>query len=87
MITRYKLIITILILLSNVSFAMFNISARHTLEQQALTTLVNDDPRNPNHRFELAMNYAYTGWIELGWEQLSFIPIYKPYNVLRLAVD
>ena len=74
MILRTKLIISILILLSNMSVAMFNVSAKHTLEQQELTALVNNDPRNPNHRFELAMNYAYTGWIELGWEQLSLIP-------------
>ncbi len=42
--------------------------------QEALTEQINADPRNPDYRFELAMAYAETGWIELGWNQLALIP-------------
>ena len=35
---------------------------------------INEDPKNVDLRFELAMEYASTGWIELGWDQLKLVP-------------
>jgi len=43
--------------------------------QQDLINKINQSPRNPDYRFELAMEFAATGWIELGWEQLKLVPI------------
>ena len=49
--------------------------------QSALTEKINDQPNNPDLRFELAMEYASTGWIELGWNQLKLIPkLQKDYQ-------
>ena len=42
--------------------------------QTTLIDQINNDPRNPTLRFELAMEFASTGWIELGWEQLTLVP-------------
>ena len=39
--------------------------------QHSLTESINKDPNNADLRFELAMEYAATGWVELGWHQLS----------------
>lgn len=43
-------------------------------EQVVLTQAVLDDETNAEARFDLAMSYAYTGWIEIAWEQLKIVP-------------
>jgi tetratricopeptide (TPR) repeat protein len=42
--------------------------------QTQLVAQINQNPTNPDLRFELAMEFASTGWIELGWEQLVLVP-------------
>lgn len=45
-------------------------------EQIELEKAFQANPNSAETRFELAMSYAYTGWIELGWEILRTIPKY-----------
>jgi len=45
-------------------------------EQIELEKAFQADPYSATTRFELAMSYAYTGWIELGWQILKTIPQY-----------
>lgn len=45
----------------------------HKIQTQ-LTKEINKNPKNVDLRFELAMEYASTGWIELGWDQLKLVP-------------
>ena len=50
-------------------------------KQSKLTEQINKEPNNVDLRFELAMEYASTGWIELGWEQLQMVPkLHKDYK-------
>jgi tetratricopeptide (TPR) repeat protein len=42
--------------------------------QKELVAAINKDPNNPHLRFELAMEFASTGWIEEGWNQLALVP-------------
>ena len=46
--------------------------------QNDLTQKINAAPKNVKLRFELAMEYAATGWIELGWDQLKLVPKLNP---------
>lgn len=41
--------------------------------QDALTAQINMDVNNPDLRFDLAIEYAATGWVELGWDQLQLV--------------
>ena len=45
-------------------------------EQVEKVKAVRLNPQSAEARFELAMNYAYTGWVELGWDQLKLVPEY-----------
>jgi len=45
-------------------------------EQHHLEEHVRKNPKSAEARFELAMNYAYTGWVEIAWAQLKKIPDY-----------
>lgn len=51
--------------------AIFHIPDDLAKEQAQLIQDVKNNPNSPDARFELAMNLAYTGWIELGWTQLK----------------
>ena len=42
--------------------------------QDNLTDQINESPNDPHLRFELAMEYASTGWIEIAWDQLKLVP-------------
>ena len=42
--------------------------------QDDLTVQINESPNDPHLRFELAMEYASTGWIEIAWDQLKLVP-------------
>ena len=42
--------------------------------QDDLTIQINEAPNDPHLRFELAMEYASTGWIEIAWDQLKLVP-------------
>ncbi len=48
-------------------------------EQHQLEKAFQANPNSADTRFELAMNYAYTGWIQLGWDILKTIPKYDPH--------
>jgi len=43
-------------------------------EQRLLEEQVRKHPKSAEARFELAMNYAYTGWVEIAWAQLQKVP-------------
>ncbi len=42
-------------------------------ERDILSANVEREPKSAEAHFELAMNYAYTGWIEDGWAQLKIV--------------
>ena len=59
---------------SPIIFGFPELSLEDQKVQAELTKKINEDPKNVDLRFELAMEYASTGWIELGWDQLKLIP-------------
>ena len=63
-----------LAIISNGIFGFPQLSPEDAKTQTELVRKINLDPRNPALRFELAMEYASTGWIELGWDQLTLVP-------------
>lgn len=42
-------------------------------EQKQLEAKVRTNPKNLDYRFDLSMQYAYTGWVEHAWKQLKYI--------------
>lgn len=75
--------------LTQVAFGFPQLSDTDRERQVSLVNQINADPRNVDLRFELAMEYAASGWIELGWEQLKLVPklhdnyaevVYEKYN-------
>ena len=86
-----KCIISLLCLTLPCWGAIFHIPGDLQIEQDQLIQKVTENPENPELRFELAMNLAYTGWVELGWEQLKTVDklqknyeveVFKKYNPL-----
>lgn len=78
-----RIMIAIFCLYSSVVFGFPQLSPEDILIQKNLTDAINKDPNNPDLRFELAMEYAATGWIELGWDQLSMVPkLHDDYKVI-----
>ena len=56
--------------------------------QNELTKKINLAPNNADLRFELAMEYAATGWIELGWDQLGLVPeLQENYETIAFKVN
>ena len=56
--------------------------------QNELTRKINLAPKNVDLRFELAMEYAATGWIELGWDQLKLVPeLQENYETIAFKVN
>ena len=74
----------LLIIFMTVSFSVTpfpQLSEENIQKQSKLTEQINKEPNNVDLRFELAMEYASTGWIELGWEQLQMVPkLHKDYK-------
>ena len=89
------LILTFLIGIA-ISGDIFGFPERTELElkrQDELTAQINTNPNDPHLRFELAMEYAATGWIELAWDQLKLVPklseeyqdiVYEKYSAIVL---
>jgi tetratricopeptide (TPR) repeat protein len=71
---NFKLKTILLLCIASPLVAFPQLSDKDSKLIQTLTEQVNVSPNNVDLRFELAMIYAYTGWIELGWDQLSIIP-------------
>ncbi len=71
---KFKYLLFTLILLPFIAIAFPQLSQEDINKQTSLTNQINKDPNNVDLRFELAMEYASTGWIELGWEQLQMVP-------------
>tara|TARA_A100001015_G_scaffold306394_1_gene400606 strand:+ start:318 stop:959 length:642 start_codon:yes stop_codon:yes gene_type:complete len=73
-----KWILVLMLMLGSTSQEAF--SAIHkipdtlVIEQRELEKKVLENPKSAEAHFELAMNYAYTGWIEIAWEQLKQVP-------------
>ncbi len=76
--TNWATTLFILILLPLMAIGFPQLSEENIAIQQSLTNAINNDPKNPDLRFELAMEYAATGWVELGWDQLAQIPKLHP---------
>lgn len=75
---KFKLsCIALVILISNGIFSFPQLSDEDIRIQQNLINKINAQPKNADLRFELAMEFAATGWIELGWEQLKLVPKLK----------
>ncbi|MBT5856101.1 hypothetical protein HOH87_05640 [bacterium] len=73
---RYVALLSCIVFLTGFAHgAIFHIPEDLVKEQRALEAKVHA-LSNAETRFELAMNYAYTGWIEIAWEQLSMVPDY-----------
>ena len=81
---KFKLLIILLVsLMPTVIFGFPKLSPEDVKIQTELVQKINLDPRNPALRFELAMEYASTGWIELGWDQLKLVPeLQKGYETI-----
>lgn len=88
---KFKFIIIILFfLISTFKITGFPERSQKDIQTQSqLIEQINQDPNNPDLRFELAMEFAASGWIELGWEQLKLVPklhnnykdvVYKKYS-------
>ena len=72
---KFKIFCLLLFLfLTTELFAFPKLSDADIKIQQDLISKINQSPRNADYRFELAMEFAATGWIELGWEQLKLVP-------------
>jgi tetratricopeptide (TPR) repeat protein len=85
---NFKLKLILLLCITSPLVAFPKLSKENAQIIATLTEQINASPNNVERRFELAMAYAYTGWIELGWDQLSMIPkldkeyqhtVYKKY--------
>jgi tetratricopeptide (TPR) repeat protein len=77
----YKLIVFMLFMWTMIGHAFPQLSADDVAIQSQLTRQINATPNDAGLRFELAMAYASTGWIELGWEQLKLVPeLHKNYE-------
>jgi len=93
---KFKLSVLLFLLFFSVIAVPFpQRSAQDIKTQQNLINKINQSPRNPDYRFELAMEFAATGWIELGWDQLKLVPaleknyqdiVFKKYSAI-LASD
>tara|TARA_A100001015_G_C14676755_1_gene589081 strand:- start:6 stop:644 length:639 start_codon:yes stop_codon:yes gene_type:complete len=71
----------IILTLSNIVVAFPQLNIEDIKRQEILTDQINQNPTNADLRFELAMQYASTGWIELAWDQLKLIPrLQKDYE-------
>ena len=73
------IIMTVLVVIglsSGIRAGTHYISDEDLAEQKVLIRQFEKDPSNVNARFELAMNLAYTGWVELGWKVLKKVPQY-----------
>ena len=71
----------IILTLSNIVIAFPQLNVEDIKRQEILTDQINQNPTNADLRFELAMQYASTGWIELAWDQLKLIPrLQKDYE-------
>ena len=81
---KFKLLIILLAsLVPTVILGFPKLSPEDVKIQTELVQKINLDPRNPALRFELAMEYASTGWIELGWDQLKLVPeLQKGYETI-----
>lgn len=92
---KFKFSILLFLVLYSVTIVSFpQRSAQDITIQQELINKINQSPRNPEYRFELAMEFAATGWIELGWEQLKLIPmlqndyqdiVFKKYTTILIS--
>lgn len=71
---NYKIIFLLTLVLFQISHAFPKRTAEQITKQAELTSKLNQTPNDVDLRFELAMAYASTGWIELGWEQLKLVP-------------
>jgi tetratricopeptide (TPR) repeat protein len=71
---NFKLKLFFLLLTTSTLIAFPQLSKENAAIIGKLTNQINASPNSVELRFELAMAYAYTGWIELGWDQLSLIP-------------
>jgi tetratricopeptide (TPR) repeat protein len=69
-----KIVFLLLFITTLVCFSFPQRTPEDIVIQDKLTEQINESPRNADLRFELAMEYAATGWIELGWDQLKVIP-------------
>ena len=65
----------VLFIASSVSaFAYWPVLDQHYLsEQTQLEAIVRENPQSLDSRFDLGMQYAYTGWVEHAWKQLKYI--------------
>jgi len=70
----FKHIALFMILATSFAMGFPKLSAENIAIQTKLVEQINESPNNPELRFELAMEYASTGWIELGWDQLKLVP-------------
>ena len=70
-----------LVLSAHSAYAWFDTPESLLKEQRDLIAAVDANPDNPEYRFNLSMNLAYTGWIEIAWKQLKKVndldPNYK----------
>ncbi|MEK9727338.1 MAG: tetratricopeptide repeat protein [Candidatus Margulisiibacteriota bacterium] len=71
---NFKALFIFLFLISNLLWAFPERTPEQISIQKSLTQQINESPNNPALRFELAMEYASSGWIELGWDQLKLVP-------------
>ena len=69
-----KLTAIVMMMVSSMLFGFPQLSTQDIAIQTELTKKINEKPNDVDLRFELAMAYASTGWIELGWDQLKLVP-------------
>ena len=75
---KFKLLLVLFIFItSHASLSFPELSAKDAAKQALLIEQINKDPNNADLRFELAMEFTSTGWIELGWDQLKLVPKLK----------
>ena len=74
--------------LSTTNFAQWpKLSNALLNEQRIRIEEVKKSPNNPDARFNLAMHFAQTGWVEQGWRQLKQIPKLDPDYAKKKEID
>ncbi|MGC6367756.1 MAG: tetratricopeptide repeat protein [Candidatus Marinamargulisbacteria bacterium] len=85
---NFKLSIFSLLLICSICMGFPELTPEDISIQNELTKKINLAPKNADLRFELAMEYAATGWIELGWDQLKLVPeLQENYETIALKVN